>query len=291
MIHQPVLVKEVCSLLDLKPGKIIVDATVGSGGHSAAIAPLIQPGGRLIGLDRDNLAITRTRQRMDSDKIDLFCENFINLGNILGKLGLKGVDGIILDLGVSSEQLSDTGRGFSFQTTGPLDMRMDKCSELTAEKIINRYPLERLMSIFSDYGEERWSRRIARAIVKMRQNSPIRTTSGLAAVISQAVPGRGRIHPATRIFQALRIAVNQELDNLSSFLGQCETFLNPEGRLAIISFHSGEDRLVKTAFREKAIKRIFQIITRKPFYPSREEMSANPRSRSARLRVAEKSVS
>ncbi|MBI4833981.1 MAG: 16S rRNA (cytosine(1402)-N(4))-methyltransferase RsmH [Planctomycetes bacterium] len=289
--HQPVLPDEAIGLLDLSPGKTVVDGTIGLGGHSSEILKRITPGGRLIGIDLDEAALRIAQANLapDSDKTNLFHDNFANLENILKNLSIKGVDGILLDLGFSSFQLSEAGRGFSFLSTAPLDMRMNQSAKSTVKDIINKARLDELIRIFQDYGEERWSKRIAKAIVNSRQKHPIETTEDLVGIIQSSIPYKGgNIHPATRVFQALRIAVNGELDNLSKFLQTAENNLNPKGRLVIISFHSLEDRLVKRAFIDKKVKNIFKIITKKPITPTRDEMDKNPRSRSAKLRVAEK---
>lgn len=289
--HQPVLPDEAIGLLDLSPGKTVVDGTIGLGGHSSEILKRIAPGGRLIGIDLDEsaLKIAKAKLAPDSNQINLFFDNFANLENILKKLGIKGVDGIILDLGLSSFQLSEAGRGFSFLTAAPLDMRMNQSAKTTAKDIVNKARFDELIRIFQDYGEERWSKRIAKAIINSRQKHPIETTQDLVGIIQSSIPYKGgKIHPATRVFQALRIAVNNELDNLSKFLQTAENNLKSQGRLAIISFHSLEDRLVKRAFIDKKAKNIFKIITKKPITPTRDETDKNPRSRSAKLRVAEK---
>lgn len=291
VVHQPVLLREVISLLNLLPGNAVVDGTMGLGGHSSEIIKQIQPNGRLIGIDFDKSALEIAKERLVGYqvKIDLFCDNFGNLGNILKELNLKGVDAILLDLGMSSYQLADSNRGFSFLAVGPLDMRMSHDAFTRASDIINRAPEKELIRIFQEYGEERFSKRIARKIIGIRHRRKIETTADLVNVIYESVPFKqGKIHPATRVFQALRIATNKELENLSIFLNHTADYLNPKGHLAIVSFHSLEDRLVKHKFIENKRKEIFSLITKKPIRPGIEEINRNPRARSAKLRVAEK---
>ncbi|MBA7530875.1 Ribosomal RNA small subunit methyltransferase H [subsurface metagenome] len=291
-LHQPVLIKEVIELLQPRPGKILVDATIGSGGHSELLLGLIESSGKLIGIDRDKETLNIARERLKNyqTQLILLCDNFINLPHILKELDIEKVDGVLLDLGISSQQLSDAERGFSFQQDGPMDMRMSRTSRLKASDIINKYSPERLVKIFQDYGEERWSKRIARNIIGARTRKRIERTRELVEIIQRAVPfKKTRIHPATRVFQALRIEVNGELDNLRQFLKEPERYLKTGGRLAIISFHSLEDRLVKESFREKIKQDVFKRITKKPIRPEQEEVLTNPRSRSARLRAVERS--
>ncbi|MFA5793620.1 MAG: 16S rRNA (cytosine(1402)-N(4))-methyltransferase RsmH [Candidatus Brocadiia bacterium] len=298
MVHNPVLLNEVAELLNLQPGGVIVDGTVGFGGHFKTLLSRIQPNGRLIGIDQDCEAIAYTQEWLKSfleqgheiKSVDLFCDNFSNIGDILGRLKVPGVDGILLDIGVSSYQLDRPERGFSFQSDGPLDMRMNPKADLTAEMVINGYHPNKLIDIFREYGEERWAKRIALNIARAREKGRIETTTQLAGIIERSVPfrGRARIHPATRVFQALRIEVNQELNNLKVFLGIVPKYLNTGGRLGIISFHSLEDRLVKESFRNGKTEGIYRPITKKPVWASEKESYENPRSRSARLRVVER---
>jgi len=297
-MHQPVLLNEVIELLKPQSDQILVDATIGNGGHSEQLLKLIKPRGRLIGLDLDKNILTLAQQRLNQPtlsadrypaQIKLFCDNFANLDTVLARLGLTRIDRILLDLGVSSYQLSEPNRGFSFQLNGPLDMRMSLTNSLTAAKIINHYPANRLLKIIQEYGEERWAKRIVKRITQTRHKKPIKETKQLAELIYQTVPRRyNRIHPATRVFQALRIETNNELGNLTAFLNDTEKYLEPNGRLAIISFHSLEDRIVKIAFQAKKKQGCFRIITKKPVRATDEEIYRNPRARSARLRVAEK---
>jgi 16S rRNA (cytosine1402-N4)-methyltransferase len=251
--HQSVMLPEVLQLLQCRPGAVIVDATLGLGGHAREILERILPGGQLIGIDRDreSLEIARFRLLDYSSSIRLYHENFKNLPLVLNNLGTTPVDGILIDLGVSSYQLLSRDRGFSFQGEGMLDMRMDQSQRVTAANLVNELGEEQLADIIYRFGEERASRRIAAAIVAERSHGPITRVSQLAEVVSRAVRARGyqRIHPATRTFQALRIAVNRELEGLEDFLIQSVSFLKPGGRLVVIAFHSLEDRIVKTAFR------------------------------------------
>lgn len=305
--HQPVMVGEALRYLRVVPGAVIVDATLGLAGHAQAILQAIVPGGFLIGIDRDrdSLEIARLRLAEYAGSWRLFHDNFKNLALVLNNLGAKPVDGILLDLGVSSYQLLSPERGFSFQTDAMLDMRMDQGQRFTAADLVNSMPEDQLADLIYRYGEERFSRRIAAAIVAERQRGPISRSSQLADIISRAVNVRGyqRIHPATRTFQALRIAVNRELEGLEQFLKEAVSFLKPGGRIVVIAFHSLEDRIVKTAFRKLSGQCVCDrppelcqcsrevlahVITRRPVTPEASELAANPRSRSARLRVLER---
>lgn len=288
--HLPVLLQEVVEYLKCQPDGIYVDGTVGSGGHAEAILERSSPTGKIIGLDWDEEAIQRAQKKLAlfGRRVELREKNFKDLRRVLELLSIQAVDGILLDLGVSTEQLEDRERGFSFRWEGPLDMRMSRETKITAKDLLQRLSVSELSDILRQYGEERWANRIAKAIVRRRQIEPIHTTRELLQVIEKSLPRpshRGRIHPATRTFQALRIAVNEELNNLQTFLDQCPDLLHPGGRLCIISFHSLEDRIVKDHFRRWAS---FRILTPKPLVPSSEEVFLNPRARSAKLRVAEK---
>ena len=305
--HAPVLLRETIELLGCRPGRRYVDATVGLGGHAEAILERIQPGGVLLGLDRDEeaLAIARRRLARYAASVRLLHENFKNLPLVLNNTGLRPVDGILADLGVSSFQLLSPERGFSFQADSMLDMRMDKSQRLTAADLLNSLNEDQLGDILRRYGEERYARRIARTIVAKRRKGAITRCLQLADLIRQSVPVRGApaIHPATRTFQALRIAVNQELEGLEDFLIEAVTFLEPGGRLVVIAFHSLEDRIVKQAFRRLAgqcvcgrpvelclcpRRRDVRLVTARAVKPGNEELSQNPRSRSARLRCVER---
>jgi 16S rRNA (cytosine1402-N4)-methyltransferase len=292
--HVPVLLKEAIDFLAVRRGGTYIDATVGLGGHSLEIAKRLGAPGHLIGLDKDPAALEIARQKLSSagvspanthwPVITLLNASFAEIGR---RFPSAVADGILADLGVSSLQFSDPARGFSFQAEGPLDMRMNPQSELTAEQVVNQFDECELADLIYEFGEERRSRRIARAIVRSR---PILTTAQLAAVISAAArPMKDqRIHPATRTFQALRIFVNRELDDLRKLLKAAPQVLKPGGRLVIISFHSLEDRILKDAMREGAKLGQYKLLTKKPVTPSEEEIDRNPRARSAKLRAAER---
>ncbi|MFB0506991.1 MAG: 16S rRNA (cytosine(1402)-N(4))-methyltransferase RsmH [Thermodesulfobacteriota bacterium] len=290
--HFPVLVEEVIEFLQPHPDGIYVDGTVGGAGHALKILERSSPTGRLIGIDRDKKAIEEARKRLKpyEGRTTIVHGNFSDLREILRELNIGKVDAILLDLGVSYQQLSDAERGFSFQLEGPLDMRMDRTGGEPASKLINALSQGELEGILRRYGEERWARRIAKAIVRHRQKTPIATTTQLRDIISSAVlkPPR-HIHPATKAFQAIRIAVNDELNNLRRIIREGIPLVKGRGRLCIISFHSLEDRIVKEAFRQyERSPELITIITRKPISPSKREIAENPRARSAKLRVAER---
>jgi 16S rRNA (cytosine1402-N4)-methyltransferase len=288
--HVPVLLKEAIDFLAVRRGGTYIDATVGLGGHSLEIAKRLGAPGHLIGLDKDPAALEIAREKLtgeDFPKVTLLQSSFAEVGERFGK---NSADGILADIGLSSLQLADAARGFSFQADGPLDMRMDPRSERTAEQVVNHLDERELADVIYEFGEERRSRRIARAIVRSR---PIRSTAHLADVISAAArpmnSEQRRIHPATRTFQALRIFVNRELDDLRALLDAAPRILKPGGRVVVISFHSLEDRIVKDAFREGANKyKHFRVLTKKPVTASEEEQDRNPRARSAKMRAAEK---
>jgi 16S rRNA (cytosine1402-N4)-methyltransferase len=284
-VHIPVLADEVCRGLNLQPGQTVVDGTAGGGGHTARLLEQVSPGGRVIALDRDPQAAERLRTRFAGQPVVVFCANYCNLGDILHELSLPSVDAILLDLGLSSDQLADVQRGFSFQAEGPLDLRFDPTTGVPAWKWLEEVSERELAEVIRRYGEERFSRRIARRIVQQRRHEPIRTARQLADLVQRCVPRspRQRIHPATRTFQALRIAVNQELDAVALALQRFPEWLRPGGRLAVISYHSLEDRLVKTAFRQDSR---YVTLTKKPIRPNEAEIARNPRSRSAKLRIA-----
>lgn len=291
--HTPVLVEEVMALLKCGPGKIYVDATLGGGGHAFEILSRTGPDGILVGLEWDEEAIIEAKKILlpFGERARIYQENFVYLPDLLRALNQQEVDGILFDLGLSTIQLDRGERGFSFQREGPLDMRMDQRGEVTAGDLVNQLTRKELEDLLVEYGEERWARRIAEAIVRERGIRPILTTQALRRIVHQAIPKRfhsRRIDPATKTFQALRIRVNDELGNLKKILETGWRFLKKGGRICIISFHSLEDRLVKEAFqtleREGALKRI----TRKPIFPTLGEKKRNPRSRSARLRCAER---
>lgn len=282
--HVSVLFAEVIAALAPRAEGRYIDATVGAGGHAAGILQASAPTGRLLGLDADPAALAVAAKNLEpfGARARLVQANFENLGVVAAAHGFACADGIVLDLGISSMQLSDAARGFSFLADGALDMRFDPNAPITAADLVNTLDERELANIIFEYGEERASRRIARAIVQTR---PLGSARQLAQVIERALGRRGKIHPATRTFQALRIAVNRELDALDAVLPQIVETLNPGGRIAIISFHSLEDRRVKNFFRSTERLR---VLTKHPLRPTDAEMVANPRSRSAKLRVAEK---
>jgi 16S rRNA (cytosine1402-N4)-methyltransferase len=306
--HIPVMVKEVIHYLDCSSGKAYVDGTLGGGGHAQAILRAIAPDGFLIGIDRDPDAVACARESLREFRpnLQIFHDNFIHLPQILSRSSTKSVDGILIDLGLSLHQLERSGRGFSFMRDEPLDMRMNPQEGQTAEEIVNELSEKELSDLMTCYGEERWARRIAKRIVQARRRERLRSTLQLAYVVKSAIPARyrpRRINPATRTFQALRIAVNEELDGLKIFLEHAVDCLKPKGRLCILSFHSLEDRIVKGHF--KALARgcecpadipvcvcgkrpRVRILTKRPVKPEAAEVTANPMARSARLRAAER---
>jgi 16S rRNA (cytosine1402-N4)-methyltransferase len=285
--HVPVLPAEVLHYLAPAPGEIIVDATVGAGGHARLIAERVAPGGRLIGLDQDPAMLDLARPRLTGLPATLLHANFCRLRDALDELGVAAVDGVLADLGFCSDQMEAPERGLSFSQPGPLDMRLDPTEGEPASALLRRLNERDLADLIYQYGEERFSRRIARRIVEARRTRPLETTEELAELVRRCVPRpKGRrpgIDPATRTFQALRIAVNDELGALDRLLEQLPRCLKPGGRAVLISFHSLEDRRVKTAFRDQSV---WEALTRKPVQASEEEMQANPRARSAKLRAA-----
>lgn len=291
--HIPVMVGEVMDLLRCEPGRTYVDGTLGGGGHAEEILKRTGPNGVMIGIEWDQEAIEDAGKRLKpyGSRARIFRENFIHLPEILKTMEIELVDGILLDLGFSSLQLEKEGRGFSFRGEGPLDMRMDERRDCTAADLINSLPPEKLERILFEYGEERWARRIAKAIASEREKEPIQTTQALKKIVHRAIPGRFRsyrIDPATRTFQALRIKVNEELENLKEILESGWKVLKREGRMCIISFHSLEDRMVKEAFKRGDREGVLRVLTKKPLTPSEGEQEQNPRSRSAKLRCAER---
>lgn len=305
--HKPVLLEECLTALNIQPDGIYLDGTLGRAGHSLEIVRRLTTG-RLIGVDRDETAIAAARERLADymDRVTLVHRNFDQLGEILEELGLDGVDGMLFDLGVSSPQLDDAERGFSYMHDAPLDMRMDRTATLTAREVVNEWPYEELRRILIEYGEERYAPAIASAICRRREERNVETTAELAELIRQAMPARAlreKQHPAKRSFQAIRIAVNGELEALEPMLRSACEALKPGGRLAVISFHSLEDRIVKKTLQQLATGCIcppefpvcvcgrqpkLKLITRKPVTAGSAELTYNPRARSAKLRVAEK---
>ncbi|MBU0547473.1 MAG: 16S rRNA (cytosine(1402)-N(4))-methyltransferase RsmH [Candidatus Omnitrophica bacterium] len=289
------MMHEVIEYLDPKPGQIIVDATLGTGGHSLEILKRITPGGRLIGIDRDgdSLAICRKRFSEFSSSCELMHANFADLDQVLEKLGVDKIGGIVFDLGISTYQLKDAERGFSFQQEGPLDMRLDKSSYISAYDLVNNLNENEISHMLWSFGQERWHNRIAHLLVEERRNQPISTTIQLADLVMRAIPYRYRrsyyrIHPATRTFQAVRIAVNRELEILESAVKKAVTVLRKKARICVISFHSLEDRVIKHTFRALKADGLIDIITTKPMTPAASEVAANPSSRSSKFRVAER---
>jgi 16S rRNA (cytosine1402-N4)-methyltransferase len=296
--HIPVLVGEVELSLRPQAHAVYVDATLGEGGHAEALLRATAPSGRLIGIDRDAEVLQIARQRLApfGSRVDIVHGHAAELRNILDTLQVAEADGILLDLGVSSYQLETTARGFSFARAGPLDMRMDRTTGPTAATLVNTLGEWELINVIMRYGEEHWARRIARAILRARRRAPLQTTQDLAVLITQVIPPsaqRPRIHPATRTFQALRIAVNQELSRLEESLNVAIACLRPGGRLCVIAYHSLEDRIVKRTFQayatspENATPRV-RLLTKKPVTCTLAERQVNPRARSAKLRVLER---
>ncbi len=306
--HQTVLGPQAVEALQIKPDGIYVDCTLGGGGHSALIAAQLGPKGWLIGIDQDLEAIHHARKRLApfSARVSVIHGNFREIGTIVKDLGIEQVDGLLYDLGVSSPQLDQAERGFSYQHDAPLDMRMDQTQPFSAFDLVNSYSEEELADIFFRFGEERFSKRIARNIVQQRASAPIRTTGELAEIIKASIPAKARKHgphPAKRTFQAIRIAVNDELQALSQSLEQGIPLLKKGGRVAVITFHSLEDRICKQFFKQQSDPctcppdlphcvcgktPVLKVVTKKPVVPDRHEVEQNPRARSAKLRVAEK---
>jgi len=289
-IHVPVLPGEVVQWLLPSAGKVMVDGTLGGGGHARLLAERLLPDGRLIALDRDPAALARAETSLAGRPVTLVHADFRQLPDVLSELEIDCVDGVLLDLGLSSDQLVDRERGFSFDAAGPLDLRFDPTTGEPAWRMLNRLSQTTLADLIYRYGEERHSRRIARRVVEENRRQPIRTAEQFARIVRAAVPGsakKDKIDPATRTFQALRIAVNDELGALESALKQIPDRLRRDGRLGIISFHSLEDRLVKDAFRDDPR---LEVLTRKPVRPSSEEVQRNPRARSAKFRVAQRNM-
>jgi len=307
--HIPVMRSEVLEYLNCRPGKIYVDGTLGGAGHARDICERIMPDGLLIGIDQDPAAIANAAIVLEpfAKRVRLVHENFAQLPNVLSQLGITGADGILLDLGLSLNQLENSGRGFSFQREEPLDMRMDPRAPETAADLVNGLAEDELRRVFQEYGEERFAGRIARVIAAERRQAPVQTSGALARLVCAAVPGgasgRGRIHPATRVFQALRIAVNRELERLEEFLDRVPHCLNRGGRVCILAFHSLEDRIVKHRLRalsqgrqpespfaanRERVPGVLKVLTKKVLRPGPEEIAANPMARSTRLRAAER---
>lgn len=306
--HVSVFAKEAVEALQPEPDHIYVDCTLGGAGHSGSILQASSPTGRLLAIDQDLIAIANAKQVLApyEGRFTIVHSNFRRLADIVAEQGLSGVDGVLFDLGVSSPQLDEGERGFSYQQDAPLDMRMDKTQTFTARDLLNTWSQDEIMKILYEYGEEKWSKRIAEFIIKERAKAPLETTGQLVDIIKAAIPAAARReggHPAKRTFQGIRIAVNDELNVFAEAIQQAIDVLNPGGRVAIITFHSLEDRMAKQALQEAARgcicppelpicqcdnKPRVKVITRKPIMPSEEELAHNPRARSAKLRIAEK---
>ena len=306
--HKSVLLQECIDALNIRPDGIYLDGTLGGAGHSSQIARRLTEGGRLIGVDRDRTALAAAKERLApyADRVTLVHSNFAEIDAILDSLGIPAVDGMLFDLGVSSPQLDDASRGFSYMADAPLDMRMDKDDALTAGAVVNTWPQGELRRILYDYGEERYAPQIAAALCRAREKAPVETTLELVDIIRSAMPAqalREKQHPAKRSFQAIRIAVNDELGAVSRMMQAAVGRLNPGGRLAVITFHSLEDRIVKSEMQQAARgctcppefpvcvcgkKPLVKLVTRKPIVSGPAELEENPRARSAKLRVAEK---
>ena len=306
--HKSVLLQECIDALNIRPDGIYLDGTLGGAGHSSQIARRLTEGGRLIGVDRDRTALAAAKERLApyADRVTLVHSNFAEIDAILDSLGIPAVDGMLFDLGVSSPQLDDASRGFSYMADAPLDMRMDKDDALTAGEVVNTWPQGELRRILYDYGEERYAPQIAAAICRAREKAPVETTLELVDIIRSAMPAqalREKQHPAKRSFQAIRIAVNDELGAVSRMMQAAVGRLNPGGRLAVITFHSLEDRIVKSEMQQAARgctcppefpvcvcgkKPLVKLVPRKPIVSGPAELEENPRARSAKLRVAEK---
>ncbi len=307
-VHKPVLLNETIDCLNIRPDGIYVDGTVGGAGHASVVCSRLSAQGRFIGLDQDEDAIRTASQRLKpyGDKVTILRDNYSNMVSDIRKLGITGVDGILLDLGVSSYQLDTAGRGFTYREPAPLDMRMDQRQQKTARDIVNGYSESELFRVIREYGEERFAKNIARHIVQARENKPIETTDELNAVIKEAIPAKARMtggHPSKRTYQAIRIELNHELEILEQSLDGMIDLLNPKGRLCVITFHSLEDRIVKNNFKRNehpctcppdfpvctcGKKPRGTIITKKPIVPQEQELKENSRSKSSKLRVFEK---
>ena len=291
-IHKSVLLQEVMHYLEPKPGQKFIDATFGAGGHSLAILEAVGINGKVFGIEWNEELYEAAHGRFGGIKrLVLVNDNYRNLKRVAEEKGFIDADAILMDLGFSSWHIEQSGRGFSFQKDEPLDMRYSEKESLTAAEIVNQWPPQMLEKILKEYGEERFAEKISEAVVEARKEKPIVDTFKLVEVIKEAVPGwysKGRLNPATKTFQALRIAVNRELENLKEGLSQAPEVLRSGGRLAVISFHSLEDRMVKNAFRDFEKNGIGRVITKKPVRPSKEEISLNPKSRSAKMRVFQK---
>jgi len=286
--HVPVLLNEVIEMLEIRQDGVYIDATVGLGGHSSAILGRLGSHGALIGIDRDEEALAYAANKLGPDKVYLRQGRFSEIGEVLQDLRIDSADGVLFDLGVSMLQLKNHERGFSFMSDARLDMRMDPSQNLSAWNVVNRYLEKDLQRVLQEFGEEPLFRKIAKRIVISRKSGPINTCAELADIVLKAYGGRGKTHPATRTFQAIRIEVNRELDELRSGLTSALGVLKAGGRLCVISYHSLEDRIVKNLFRDWGKEGLIRVLTKKPMTPSREEVLRNSASRSAKLRGGEK---
>lgn len=287
-VHMPVLLNEVVDMLAVRENGIYMDATVGLGGHASAILDRLGSEGMLIGTDRDEEALVSAAKRLGNGRVRLRKKRFSEIGDIVSDFKIDSLDGVLFDLGVSMFQLKDYDRGFSFMSEARLDMRMDPSEKLSAWEVVNRYSEKELQRILKEFGEEPLFRKIAKRIVMSRQSVPINTCSELAELVFQAYGGRGKTHPATKTFQALRIEVNKELEELRNGLSAAVGMLKVGGRICVIAYHSLEDRIVKNTFRDLSRERVLRILTKKPMAPVREEVLKNPAARSAKLRGVEK---
>lgn len=291
--HIPVLLKEVMAYLNVRPGQTVVDGTLGFGGHAKEILKALGQHGRLIGIDQDEEALGYAKENLKEFAAQCIFvrENFASLTKVLKKHGIDNVDGILLDIGISSLHIDKAERGFSFRSDAPLDMRMNKEADVSAYDVVNTYSEEKLADLLRNFGEERHARKIAQRIVQERRKQTIETTRQLSEIVLKAAGQQGRLqslHPATRTFQAIRIAVNDELGVLQQVLEQSLEVLNSKGRMIVVCFHSLEDRIVKTFFQDCQKRRSVNILTKKPISPTEDEVKLNPRSRSARLRAVER---
>ncbi|MCH8978771.1 MAG: 16S rRNA (cytosine(1402)-N(4))-methyltransferase RsmH [Armatimonadetes bacterium] len=294
VVHVPVMLQEVLEGLRLQPGTVVVDGTIGLAGHSQEILKSITPGGKLVGIDRDEGMLDLARERLGSREdveTRLFHSDFRSVRKCLLEAGEAGANAILLDLGLNAAQIDDPERGISFRTDGPLDMRIDRSQGETAAQILNTISVGDLERVLMDYGDERWARRIAQVLVDRRKDKRLATTDDLVDCVLAAIPAAKRdyrIHPATRTFQAVRIFVNGELDGLQEAIAECAKCLMPAGRMVVLSYHSGEDRAVKRAFRALSQENGFDLPAKKPATPSEAERQSNPKSRSAKLRLIER---
>lgn len=285
--HKSVLLQEAIDGLNIEKGKKYIDATLGAGGHTKEI---VVRGGVVLGIDQDSDSLQEAKQNLEGLPVTIVYGNFVNVLTIARENGFDSISGILFDIGVSSHQFDEGNRGFSFQYDSPLDMRMDKNLAVTAADLINGLTKGELVELFIKYGEEKFAHRIAERIVREREDHPVTTTAELAQLVTRSYPIKGKIHPATKVFQALRIAVNDELNVLKESLPQAVELLESKGRVVVITFHSLEDRIVKESFRSFEEKGLGKVITDKPIQPTREEIEENRRSRSAKLRIFEKNI-